>query len=152
MDVLGTPFFVSCTPADVSDDEGFVQLVKENLSFFAALPVCEKPTLTILCDSGYNKASIEKKLVVICPDILSKVRIEIATKMSPTEKQAEKQAEKQEKGVSGFVVVAKRWIVERSNAWREKCRLLGKNCECKLATSVVQIKLCFIRLLVRRRY
>ena len=46
--------------------------------------------------------------------------------------------------------VAHRWIVERSNAWMEKCRLLWKNCESKLQTSVAEIKLCFIRLILKR--
>ena len=124
---MGTPFFVSCTPANVSDDDGLVQLVRENLAFFEALPAGDTPALTILCDSGYNKASIEKKWALLSGDILSKVTIEIAAKMSPAEKKAQ--------GVSGFVVVAKRWVVERSNAWREKCRLLWKNCECNLVHS-----------------
>lgn len=145
MDVLGTPFFVSCTPANVSDNRGFIQIVKDNVEFFLCLPsVAGSPALTILLDGGYDKAFIEKHLQAICPDILSKVAIEIAPKMSPEQKQ--------EEGVSGFVVVHKRWIVERSNAWLEKCRLLWKNCESKLTTSVAEIKLCFIRLILRRLY
>ena len=30
-----------------------------------------------------------------------------------------------------FVVLPKRWVVERSFAWLEKCRRLWKNCETK---------------------
>ena len=145
VDVLGTPFFVTCTPANVSDDEGLVTLVRDNLAFFVSLPVISSEhTLTILCDSGYNKVVIEKKLVALYADILSKIVIEIAVKMSPSEKT--------ERGVTGFVVVAKRWIVERSNAWLDKCRLLWKNGESKLATSIAAIKVCFIRLILRRLY
>ena len=33
-----------------------------------------------------------------------------------------------------FVVLPKRWVVERSFAWLEKCRRLWKNCEGKLNT------------------
>ena len=136
---------MTCTPANLSDDDGLVLLVKENLAFFLALPVISSEhTLTILCDSGYNKAAIEKKLVLLYADILSKIVIEIAVKMSPAEKKAN--------GVTGFVVVAQRWIVERSNAWLDKCRLLWKNGESKLTTSVAAIKLCFIRLILRRLY
>ena len=145
VDVLGTPFFVTCTPANLSDDDGLVALVRENLAFFLALPVpAPEHRLTILCDSGYNKAAIEKKLVALCADILSRIVIEIAEKMSPSEKK--------EKGVTGFVVVAKRWIVERSNAWLDKCRLLWKNGESKLTTGIAAIRLCFIRLILRRLY
>ena len=35
-----------------------------------------------------------------------------------------------------FVVPLKRWVMERSFAWLEKCRLLWRNCERKLNTSV----------------
>jgi transposase len=145
VDVLGTPFFVTCTPANVTDDDGFVQIVKENINFFVSLPVTSSgSTLTILLDSGYNKSSIEKKIQAIYPDILSKIVIEIAPKISPEEKKA--------RGLSGFIVIYKRWVVERSNSWMEKCRLLWKNCESQLSTSVAEIKLCFIRLILRRLY
>lgn len=145
VDVLGTPFFVVCTPANVSDNRVFIQIVTENIAFFLSLPsVVGNPTLIILLDGGHNEGFIEEHLLAICPDILSRIRIEIAPKMSPEQKR--------EAGVTGFVVVAKRWIVERSNSWLEKCRLLWKNCECKLTTSVAGIKLCFIRLILRRLY
>ncbi len=35
-----------------------------------------------------------------------------------------------------FAVMPKRWVVERSFAWLEKCRRLWKNCERKLNTSL----------------
>ena len=49
-----------------------------------------------------------------------------------------------------FVVLPKRWIVERSFAWLEKCRRLWKNCERKLNTSLQMVHLAFLRLLLRR--
>ena len=49
-----------------------------------------------------------------------------------------------------FVVLPKHWIVERSFAWLEKCRRLGKNCERKLNTSLQMIHLAFLRLLLKR--
>mgnify|MGYP001584515078 CR=1 FL=1 len=49
-----------------------------------------------------------------------------------------------------FVVLPKRWVVERSFAWIEKCRRLWKNCERKLKTSLQMIVLCFISLLLKR--
>ncbi|MDE5067159.1 transposase, partial [Wolbachia endosymbiont of Drosophila leontia] len=42
-----------------------------------------------------------------------------------------------------FVVLPKRWVVERSFAWLEKCRRLWKNCERKLNTSLQMIVLSF---------
>ena len=49
-----------------------------------------------------------------------------------------------------FNVIPKRWVVERSFAWIEKCRRLWKNCERKLNTSLQFINLAFIALLLKR--
>jgi transposase len=49
-----------------------------------------------------------------------------------------------------FVVLPKRWVVERSFAWLEKCRRLWKNCERKLNTSLQFAVLAFLRLLLKR--
>jgi len=49
-----------------------------------------------------------------------------------------------------FVVLPKRWIVERSFAWLEKCRRLWKNCERKLSNSLQMVVLAFIKLLLKR--
>ena len=42
-----------------------------------------------------------------------------------------------------FVVLPKRWVVERSFGWLEKCRRLWKNCERKLNTSLQMAVLAF---------
>ncbi|WP_342273497.1 IS5 family transposase [Spiroplasma endosymbiont of Acasis viretata] len=49
-----------------------------------------------------------------------------------------------------FLVLPKRWVVERSFAWLEKCRRLWKNCERKLNTSLQIIILSFISILLKR--
>jgi transposase len=49
-----------------------------------------------------------------------------------------------------FVVLPKRWVVERSFGWLEKCRRLWKNCERKLNTSLQMVHLAFLRLLLRK--
>ncbi len=49
-----------------------------------------------------------------------------------------------------FVVLPKRWVVERSFAWLEKCRRLWKNCERKLNTSLQMVVLAFADLLLKR--
>ncbi len=49
-----------------------------------------------------------------------------------------------------FVVLPKRWIVERSFAWLEKYRRLWKNCERKLNTSLQMVVLSFISVLLKR--
>ena len=49
-----------------------------------------------------------------------------------------------------FVVLPKRWVVERSFAWLEKCRRLWKNCERKLNTSLQMVVLAFTVLILKR--
>ena len=49
-----------------------------------------------------------------------------------------------------FAVIPKRWVVERSFAWLEKCRRLWKNCERLLNSSLHMVVLAFIRLLLNR--
>ena len=49
-----------------------------------------------------------------------------------------------------FVALPKRWVVERSFGWLEKCRRLWKNCERKLNTSVQMVVLAFTALILKR--
>ncbi len=49
-----------------------------------------------------------------------------------------------------FVVLPKRWVVERSFAWLEKCRRLWKNCERKLNTSLQMVVLAFTAFLIKK--
>ena len=49
-----------------------------------------------------------------------------------------------------FAVIPKRWVVERSFAWLEKCRRLWKNCERALNTSLQFIRFAFFALLLER--
>jgi transposase len=49
-----------------------------------------------------------------------------------------------------FKVIPKKWVVERSFAWLEKCRRLWKNCERKLNISLHMVIFAFVVLLVKR--
>lgn len=49
-----------------------------------------------------------------------------------------------------FVVIPKRWVVERSFAWLEKCRRLWRNCERKINTSLQMVALAFLTLFLKR--
>ena len=49
-----------------------------------------------------------------------------------------------------FVVLPKRWVVERSFARLEKCCRLWKNCEGKLNTSLQMVILAFAVLILKR--
>jgi transposase len=49
-----------------------------------------------------------------------------------------------------FAVLPKRWIVERTFGWLEDCRLLWKNCERKLHSTLQATKFALISLLLKK--
>jgi len=55
-----------------------------------------------------------------------------------------------ERGVSGFEVLPKRWIVERTFGWLRRDRRLAKDYERKVQTSETLIEVAMIRLILRR--
>jgi transposase len=57
---------------------------------------------------------------------------------------------KRAEAARGFVVVPKRWIVERTLSWLTRCRRLARNLENLARTSVALIRLAMIKLMARR--
>ena len=53
-------------------------------------------------------------------------------------------------GSKGFVLLPKRWIVERTFAWLTRCRRLGRDYETLPQSSEALIYLAMIRLMLRR--
>lgn len=49
-----------------------------------------------------------------------------------------------------FKVLPKRWVVERSFAWLDKCRRLWKNCERNLNSSLQFVMLAFLAIILKR--
>jgi hypothetical protein len=72
---------------------------------------------------------------------MTKIKFELSEKPSKAEKKAQ--------GKSGFVPVKARWVIERSNAWMERCKILVKNFERTLAATA-KLNLCLMRLMIRR--
>jgi hypothetical protein len=130
--------FIVCTAANVSDDKGLVELLtqKQALNYFKSKPVNTKK-ITILLDNGCHKEYLEKELTKVYLQYLTKIRFKITPK--PTA----------DPNNPGFKPVHKRWVVERTNSWFEKCRILLKNVEKTLTSSVAKLQLCSIRLQVR---
>jgi hypothetical protein len=108
VDSLGFPFFTLCTKASVSDDQGLIEMLIANIAYFQAKPV-NIPKITILVDHGYHPEKIQEALEEAYPQVMRKIRFERSPKPSKAEKEAA--------GKSGFVPVATRWVIERSNAW-----------------------------------
>jgi transposase len=141
VDSLGFPFFTHCTKANVTDDQGLIEMLLQIIDYFKDKPV-NIPQITILVDHGYHLEKIIQALQAVYPQMMTKVRFERSPKPSKAEKAAQ--------GKSGFVPVATRWVVERSNAWMERCKSLVKNFEWTLAHARAKLNLCFIRLMLKR--
>jgi transposase len=156
VDTLGFPFFTHCTAANVSDDQGLIEMLTNNLDYFRAKPV-NIPKITILLDNGYHPAKLRLALQAAYPQMMTKIRFELAPK--PT-------ALKLATGKTGFIPVATRWVIERrttgrfppglcatrqrTNAWMERCKSLVKNFERTLDHATAKLNLCFIRLMLKR--
>ena len=122
MDILGLPHAVFVSTADVNDREGALSMI-----------ACAKTTLSkclkVLVDGGYSGEKFANSVKGLIGGAVEVVKRNELHK---------------------FVVLPKRWIVERSFAWLEDNRLLWKNCERKLHNSLQAVKFAFIALLLRR--
>jgi transposase len=118
----GLPHAIAVTTANVTDRDGAIEMVTKNKQNLSRLK-------NSLLDGGYSG----EKFAAAIKEILG-ATVEVV-KRSELHK---------------FAVIPKRWVVERSFAWLEKCRRLWKNCERKLSTSLAMVELAFVRLLVKR--
>ena len=141
VDTLGFPFFTHCTKASATDDAGLIEMLSVNIDYFRAKPV-NIPRITILLDHGYHPKRLQKALEAVYPQVMRKIRFELSAKHSKLEKAAQ--------GKSGFVPAVARWVVERSNAWMERCKILAKNYERTLPNATTKLNLCFVRLMLKR--
>jgi putative transposase len=122
VDTLGLILAVTVHAADIQDRDG-AKLVFEKLKGrFRRL-------LVIWADGGYAG-----KLVQWVKDTFHKT-LEIV---------------KRTDDVSGFVVLPKRWIVERTFAWLNRYRRLSKDYEGRMENSEAMIHIAMINLMSRR--
>lgn len=122
VDTNGLPHAVSVTTANVTDRNGAIEAIRANKNHLSRV---EK----LLTDGSYTGENFANA-----------VREHI---------DAEVEAVKRNE-LHTFEVLPKRWVVERSFSWLEKCRRLWKNCERLLVSSLAMVQIAFIRLLLRR--
>jgi len=122
VDTQGLPHAIAVTTADVTDRAGALVAFSEHQDNLSAVK-------NVLVDGGYTgqpfAAAVRKMLGAT---VAVAKRNELHT----------------------FTVMPKRWVVERSFAWLEKCRRLWKNCARKLNTSLQFVTLAFLALLIQR--
>ncbi len=109
--------------ASVQDRDGAPRVIGLACEFF--------PTIAhIFADSGYAGEKLETALAQ-----MNELVIEIV---------------KRPDGAKGFVLVARRWVVERTLAWINRCRRLAKDWEASSASSEAWMLIASIRQLARR--
>ena len=111
-------------PADVQDRDGGVLLIS---SLFGLYPFLRK----LFADGGYQGPIFERGVA----QVMAQLEIEIV-KRSDTAK--------------GFVVLPRRWVVERTFAWLNRCRRLAKDFENRTRNALAFLQLASIRLMVRK--
>ena len=88
VDTLGFPFFTHCTPANVSDDAGLLEMLILNIDYFKSKPV-NIPKITILLDHGYHIEHLIAQLEKVYPQLMTKIRFQLSTKPSKQQKAAQ---------------------------------------------------------------
>ena len=124
VDADGTPLVLRIQTADVQDRDGALEVIAELLE---RAPSVRK----LFADGAYQGPKLREALEEMGVSGL----IEIVEKP---------------KGVKGFTVLYRRWVVERSFAWMGRCRRLAKDYERTLESSLAWAKLAACRFLMRR--
>jgi len=109
--------------AGIQDRDGGIMLLS---SMFGLFPFLGK----LFADSAYQGPRFRDGLAKILP----RLEIEIVRRSDQ---------------VKGFVVLPKRWIVERSIGWLNRCRRLAKDWENLNHSALAFLKLASIRRMVR---
>ena len=110
--------------ADIQDRDGGVLVMA---SLFGLYPFL----LKLYADGGYQGPQFQAALC----RVMKQVSVEIV-KRSDTAK--------------AFVVLPKRWIVERTIAWLNRCRRLAKDWECLNRNALAFLRWASIRLMLRK--
>ena len=96
-------------------------------TLFGMFPFLRK----LYADGGYQGPQFQDAL----RQVLRKIELEIV-KRSGTAK--------------GFTVLPRRWVVERSIGWLNRCRRLAKDWECLNKTALAFLRWASIRLMLRK--
>jgi transposase len=111
-------------PADIQDRDGGVLVLS---TLFGLYPFLQK----LFADGGYQGPVFQKASAKILPHL----EIEIV---------------KRSDRAKGFVVLPKRWIVERMIAWLNRCRRLAKDWENLNVKALAFLRFASIRLMLRK--
>jgi len=111
-------------PADVQDRDGGALVMTTLFGLFPFL-------MKLYADGGYQGPVFQSAV----KKAIETVNVEIVKRSDHTK---------------GFVVLPKRWVVERTFAWLNRCRRLAKDWECLNRRARAFLLLASLRLMVRR--
>ena len=109
--------------ADIQDRDGGAALIA---TLFGAFPFLTR----LFADGGYRGPQFQAAI----GRALAQVKVEIVKRSDQAK----------------FVVLPKRWIVERTLAWLGRCRRLAKDWECLNRRALAFRRLASIRLMLRK--
>jgi putative transposase len=124
VDMQGLLLHGVVTSADVQDRDGGLLLLS---ALFGMFPFLKK----LFADSAYEGPIFHTALAKILPYL-------------------ETEIVKRSDQLKGFVVLPKRWIVERTIGWLNRCRRLAKDWENLNRNALAWLKLASIRLMLRK--
>jgi len=122
-DTQGNLVGLSVHPADIQDRDGAVDLLASIRSLHPWLR-------HLFADGGYAGDKLRTALAT-----MGKWTVEII---------------KRSDDANGFVVLPRRWVVERTFAWLGRCRRLARDFEATIASAVAWIFVAHIRTLIRK--
>ena len=124
VDTLGLLLHAIVHPADIQDRDGGILVMA---TLFGMFPFLKK----LFADGGYQGPEFNQALARVLPHLKAEI-----VKRSDQAK--------------GFVVLPKRWIVERTFAWLNRCRRLAKDWENLNRKALTFLRLASLRLMLRR--
>ncbi len=124
VDTLGLPIACQITPADTQDRDTLAPVLREVRR--------KSPFVTMsFVDSGYNGDEAQRAAFE-------------ASRISVTV------VKRNDKQIKGFIVLPKRWVVERTFGWINRARRLAKDFEATIESSLAWLLIALAFLLTRR--
>ena len=110
--------------ADVQDRDGGVLVMATLFGLYPFL-------LKLYADGGYQESAFQAGVRRVCRE----VDVDIVKRSDPAK---------------GFTVLPRRWVVERTIAWLNRCRRLAKDWECLTRKGLAFLRLASVRLMLRK--
>ncbi len=123
VDTQGLLLMSAVTGADMQDRDGGILVMTMMFGLFPFL-------LKLYADGGYQGPQFRNALKRVC----EQVNVEIVKRSD----------------AGKFVVLPKRWIVERTIAWLNRCRRLAKDWECLNRNGLAFLRWASVRLMLRK--